>query len=330
MHFKSQNARSTFVFKKGLTLSHPTATPRLFDGEMVWLTTKNMKFQYIDVHAHVNFPEFDDDRDEVIKRALDEGVYIVNVGTNIESSKRAISIADKYEEGVYAIIGIHPHEVMELERMGLIEETLKDLSEMATHSKVIGIGECGLDFFKIEEYNPVIDSAGLPVLNGVVDVEKIKEVQERVFRGQINISLAVDKPLMLHCRDSYGKTLEILYNYSRVPNVKLKGNAHFFAGSLEEALAFISCGFTVSFTGVITFAKNYEDLIKEIPLEKILSETDCPYVAPVPFRGKRAEPLHVNLVVQKIAEIKGISTEEAREQIEKNVMHLFWGQATRI
>ncbi len=271
-----------------------------------------MKFQYIDTHAHVNFPEFDEDREVVLRNALDEGVFVVNVGTNLESSRRAISIAEQYNEGVYAIVGIHPHEVMELEKNGLIDSTLAELKELAKHGKVIGIGECGLDFFKIEEYN-----------KGVT-VEDVKKVQEKVFRGQIDISLALDKPLMLHCRDSYSETLEILYNYSRVPSVKLRGNAHFFAGSLEQAKAFISCGFTISFTGVITFAKNYELLIKEIPLDKILSETDCPYVAPVPFRGKRAEPLHVKLVVQKIAEIKGISTEEAREQIEKNVKQMFF------
>jgi len=272
-----------------------------------------MKFQYIDTHAHVNFPEFDEDREDVLKRALDEGVFVVNVGTNIESSKRAIAIAEQYEEGVYAIIGIHPHEVVNLEREGLIERTLAELKELAMHSKVIGIGECGLDFFKIEEYNPEDDAL------------KVKEIQERVFRGQIDIALALDKPLMLHCRESYGKTLEILYEYFGVGGVKLRGNAHFFAGSLEQAKAFISCGFTISFTGVITFAKNYEVLIKDIPLQNILSETDCPYVAPVPFRGKRAEPVHVKLVVQKIAEIKGISVEDAREQIEKNVNQMFFG-----
>lgn len=273
-----------------------------------------MKFQYIDTHAHVNFPEFDEDRDMVLKKALNEGVFVINVGTDIESSKRAISIADQYEEGVYAIIGIHPHEVMNLEKIGSIDETLAELKELAKHPKVVGIGECGLDFFKIEEYNPDLDIA------------KIKEIQERVFRGQIQISIDLDKPLMLHCRDSYGETLEILYDYSRVPGVRLRGNAHFFAGSLEQAEAFISCGFTISFTGVITFAKEYEVLISNIPLDKILSETDCPYVAPVPFRGKRAEPVHVKLVVQKIAEIKGVSIEEAREQIEKNVKQMFFGQ----
>ena len=271
-----------------------------------------MKFQYIDVHAHVNFPEFDEDRDIVIKRALDEGVYIVNVGTDIESSKSAISIVEKYKEGVYAIVGIHPHEVMKLEKNGLIESTLAELKELVKHPRVIGVGECGLDFFKIEEYNTGIE------------VSKVKEIQERVFRAQIDIAVDIDKPLMLHCRDSYSETLEILYNYSRVPNVKCRGNAHFFAGSLEQAEAFISCGFTISFTGVITFAKDNEALIKEIPLDKILSETDCPYVAPIPFRGKRAEPLHVKLVVQKIAEIKGISIEKAREQIENNVKQLFF------
>jgi TatD DNase family protein len=130
---------------------------------------------------------------------------------------------------------------------------------------------------------------------------------------------------MWHCRESYGKTLEILYDFFGVHGVKLRGNAHFFAGSLEQAKAFISCGFTISFTGVITFAKDYESIIKEIPLDKILSETDCPYVAPVPFRGKRAEPVHVKFVVQKIAEIKGISIEEAREQIGANVNQIFFG-----
>lgn len=265
-----------------------------------------MKFQYIDMHAHVNFPEFDEDRDEVIKRALDEGVYIVNVGTDIESSKRAISIAEKYNEGVYAIVGIHPHEAMKMKDDVVAKETLAELKTLAQHEKVIGIGECGLDFFKIEEYNPG------------VDVDFVKEIQEKIFKGQIDIALEVDKPLMLHIRDSYIKTLELLYNYRGVHGVRLRGNAHFFAGSLEQAKAFISCGFTISFTGVITFAKNYEDLIREIPLDKILSETDCPFVAPVPFRGKRAEPLHVKYVVQKIAEIKGLELEVVRAQIVKN------------
>jgi TatD DNase family protein len=272
-----------------------------------------MKFQYIDTHAHVNFPEFDEDRDVVLRRALDEGVFVVNVGTDIESCRRAISTAEQYEEGVYAIVGIHPHEAMNLEKEGLIEQTLAELKEMAKHSKVIGIGECGLDFFKIEEYNEG------------VDVLKVKEVQEKLFRGQIDISITLDKPLMLHCRESYGETLEILYEYFGVQGVKLRGNAHFFAGSLEQAKAFIGCGFTISFTGVITFAKDYEVLIKDIPLQSILSETDCPYVAPVPFRGKRAEPVHVKLVVQKIAEIKGLSIEEVRGQIEKNVNQMFFG-----
>ncbi|MEI6042194.1 MAG: TatD family hydrolase [bacterium] len=278
-----------------------------------------MEFQYIDIHAHVNSSEFDNDRDEVITRSLDESVYVVNVGTDIESSKQAVLIAEKYEEGVYAIVGIHPHEVMNLEKGGLIESTLAELKEIARNPKVIGIGECGLDFFKMEEYNKdVLNEAG------EVDVKKIKSVQERVFRGQIDISLELDKPLMLHSRESYGKTLGILYEYTTLPSVRLRGDAHFFAGSLEQALAFISYGFTISFTGVITFAKNYEEIIKGIPLNKILSETDCPYVAPIPFRGKRAEPVHVKLVVQKIAEIKGISTEEAREQIEKNVKEMFF------
>ena len=273
-----------------------------------------MKFKYIDVHAHVNFPEYDEDRGDVIKRALDEGVYIINVGTDIESSKAAISLAEKYEEGVYAIVGIHPHEVMDLHNKGEIDNEISKLNSLAKNKKVIAIGECGLDFFKIDEYNKDID------------VSLVKEVQERVFRAQIDVALENNLPIMIHARDSYGEILEILNNYLMSPDIKLRGNVHFFAGSIEQAKAFIGCGFTVSFTGVITFAKNYEEIIRELPLNSILSETDCPFVAPVPFRGKRAEPIHVKYVVEKIAEIKGISIEEARIQIKNNVESMFFAQ----
>ena len=272
-----------------------------------------MNFQYIDTHAHVNFPEYDEDRNAVIKRALDEGVYIINVGTNIESSRQAISIAEQHEEGIYAIVGIHPHEVMDLVKNNKLEDTLVELKELAKNPKVVGIGECGLDFFKIEEYNQGIS------------VQEVRDAQNKLFKGQIEIAMELNKPLMIHARDSYSETLEILYKDFRCPNINLRGNVHFFAGSVEQAKAFISCGFTVSFNGVITFAKNYEDLIKELPLDKILSETDCPYVAPIPFRGQRAEPVHVKLVVQKIAEIKGISVEEARVELKNNAIKAFFG-----
>lgn len=271
-----------------------------------------MKFKYIDIHAHVNFPEYDEDRDDVIKRSLDEGIYVINVGTDIESSKRAISIAERYNEGVYAIVGIHPHEAMSLENSGLLESSFVELGEIARNKKVVGIGECGLDFFKIEEYN-----------DGV-SVDLVKSIQEKIFRKQIDIAVLLDKPLMLHARDSYIRILEIINEYLKIEGIRLRGNVHFFAGSVEQAKDFISCGFTVSFTGVITFAKNYEEIIRNLPLNSILSETDCPFVAPIPFRGRRAEPFHVKYVVEKIAEIKGISVQEVKDNIRDTAISMFF------
>lgn len=270
-----------------------------------------MNFKYIDTHAHVNFPDYDNDRDEVIKRAFDEGVCMINVGTDLESSRSAVDLAKKYDEGVYAIVGIHPHEAMRPEIVNNFDSVLSELKELAEDNCVVAIGECGLDFFKIKEYNESFSE------------EEVKSVQEKLFRAQIDLAIALNKPLMIHARDSYREILEILHEYLILSNVKLRGNVHFFAGTIEQAKAFIGCGFTVSFTGVITFAKNYEDIIRELPIESILSETDCPFVAPIPFRGQRAEPWHAKLVVEKIAEIKGLNIEEAAEILMNNAKLAF-------
>lgn len=292
---------------------------------MCSIKIKKMNFKYIDTHAHVNFPDYDNDRDEVIKRAFDEGVCMINVGTDLESSRGAVELAKKYNDasgegrsevhgengGIYAIVGIHPHEAMKPEIINNFDNVLSELKELAKDNCVVAIGECGLDFFKIKEYNESFSE------------EEVKSVQERLFRAQIDLAIALNKPLMIHARDSYGEILEILHEYLILPNVKLRGNVHFFAGTIEQAKAFIGCGFTVSFTGVITFAKNYEDIIRGLPVESILSETDCPFVAPVPFRGQRAEPWHARLVVEKIAEIKGLNIENAAEILMNNAKRVF-------
>lgn len=284
-----------------------------------------MNFKYIDTHAHVNFPDYDNDREEVIQRALNESVCMINVGTDLESSRGAVELAKKYNDansqersevhgesgGVYAIVGIHPHEAMKPEIINNFYDVLAQLKVLAQEDIVVAIGECGLDFFKIKEYNESFSE------------EEVKSVQERLFRAQIEIAIALNKPLMIHARDSYGEILEILHEYLMLPTVKLKGNVHFFAGTIDQAKAFISCGFTVSFTGVITFAKNYEDLVRELPLESMLSETDCPFVAPVPFRGKRAEPWHAKLVVEKIAEIKGLDIDYTASVLVNNAKRVF-------
>lgn len=252
-------------------------------------------FKYIDVHAHINFSEYDHDRNAVICEAKEKGIIIVNVGTDLESSKNVVALAEQYPN-CYAIVGMHPTTANDED---FDYEAFKTL---ATHKKVIGIGECGLDFFR-EPYS----------------IEK----QERAFQEQIRLAIACGKPLMIHARNSYRNILSILDQYLSSGDVKLRGNVHFFAGTIEEAKRFIEIGFTVSFTGVITFAKEYGVLVKEIPLENILSETDCPFVTPEPFRGQRNSPLNIPLIIDKIAEIKGISPDHIAIQMKNNAVNLF-------
>ncbi len=168
----------------------------------------------------------------------------------------------------------------------------------------MGIGECGLDFFRVTD-------------------EAAREKQKAVFRAQIELALELDLPLMIHCRDAYAETLTILNDYKSKAGDKLRGDFHFFAGDIETAQKILDLGFNLSFTGVITFAREYEKLVKFVPLERMFSETDCPFVTPVPNRGKRNEPLFVRDVVSKIARIRDEDLEKVREQLLKNAVKFF-------
>ena len=271
------------------------------------------KPKIIDAHAHLNFDAFKDDRADVITRTLAENVWLVNVGTKQKTSKEAVDLARVYKEGVYAIVGLHPvhteksfHDVKELGGEGKAftsGEEVFDFSfyeELARLPEVVGIGECGLDYFHL---NP-----------------ESKAKQKTAFEAQLELSLLVKKPLMLHVRSSqtenaYTDVIDILKNKSKGSTA---GNVHFFAGTKEEARAFLDLGFSLSFTGVVTFAKEYEALIDYVPLDRILVETDCPYVTPAPFRGQRNEPLYVLEVAKKIAEVKNVSVEEVGQKTTDN------------
>ena len=278
-----------------------------------------MEFKYIDIHAHTNFKAFDEDRKETIERALSAGVMVMNVGTQIDTSRKAVEMANEYAEGVYAIIGLHPihtgasyHDVKELGEEGKAftsrgEEFNADAyRELLKDPKVVAIGECGLDYYRCTE-------------------ETIAK-QKEAFIGQIKLANEFKKPLMLHIRnnpedtthDAYLDSLELLKEHSEV-----KGDVHFFAGDLEIAKAFVDFGFTISFTGVLTFTRDYDEVVKAIPLEMIMTETDSPYITPVPYRGKRNEPMHVREVVKRIAEIKGLSEEEAAKVLFSNAKRVF-------
>ncbi len=270
-----------------------------------------MKCNFVDIHAHLNFSAFDTDRDEVVKRALDVGVFVINVGTQQETSKSAVELAEKYEKGIYAAIGLHPvhtgksyHDEAELGEGGKAFTSRGEIfdpffyEELAKKEKVVAIGECGLDYFRLEEGT--------------------KEVQKKAFIAQIELANKVGKPLILHIRNAYQDAYEILKAHSKVP-----ADVHFFAGTVDEAKLFLDLGYSLSFTGVITFAKQYEELVRFVPLDRIMSETDCPYVTPVPYRGKRNESLYVQEVVKKIAEIKGEDFEKVCSILVQNAQKFF-------
>ncbi len=274
------------------------------------------KPKYIDIHGHLNFAAYDVDREETIKRTLESDTWAVSVGTQKDTSKKAVEIAEKHD-GIFAIIGLHPihtgksfHDEKELgepldparskegftSRGEVFDTTI--YRSMAKNPKVLAIGECGLDYYHLEG-----DS---------------KKKQEEAFISQIELANFLNKPLMLHIRNAYHDALSILKEHSKVC-----GNSHFFAGSWEEAKEFLDMGYFLSFTGVITFAGSYDEIIKNAPLDRIMSETDCPFVAPVPYRGKRNEPVYVSEVVKRIAEIKREDFEKVRAQLVENALKFF-------
>lgn len=280
-----------------------------------------MKPEFFDAHGHLNFVAYDSDREEVIKRTLGAGVFINCVGTQKDTSRSAVNLAHQFEKGFYATVGLHPihtgksfHDEKELGEGGAEFTSRGEVFDydyyknLAEDEKVIAIGECGLDFFRLDE-------------------ESSSSKQKEAFNGQIEVAKAVSKPLMLHIRNgsgisAYNEAYDVLRHHISSGSGIL-GDLHFFAGSIEEARPFLDAGFYFSFTGVVTFARNYDEIIKFLPLERILSETDCPYVTPHPYRGKRNEPVYVKEVVKKIAEIKGESLEKTKEILLKNAETFF-------
>lgn len=251
--------------------------------------------KYFDIHSHLNFKDYDADREEVIKRLKETGTHTIVVGTDLESSTQAVVLADKYEE-IYACIGVHPVDKLESFEVEKFESLIQN-------PKVVAVGECGLDFFHADKNT---------------DYER----QKTLFLAQIKFALAHDKPLMIHARDAYIELLEILEPLKKEYGDKLLGNIHFFTGTLEIAKRLFNIEFTISFTGVITFVKDYDEVIKSAPIDMIMSETDSPFVAPAPHRGKRNEPTFVNEIVKKIAEIRGEDREKVRISLVNNALRM--------
>lgn len=252
--------------------------------------------KYFDIHSHLNFPDYEKDFEEVITRLRETETHTIVVGTDLESSRKAVELADKYEE-IYACIGIHPVD----DPKKVWEED--KFEELVKNPKVVAIGECGLDFFHADKAQ---------------DYERQKEL----FLAQVNFAIKHNKPIMIHARDGYPGLLDLLEPLKEKHGDALRGDVHFFAGDWGIAERFLKIGFTLSFTGVVTFARDYDEVIQKAPLDMIMSETDAPYVSPAPYRGKRNEPSYVEEVVKKIAEIRDEDFETVRATLVKNALRM--------
>lgn len=263
--------------------------------------------KYIDIHSHLNLSQFDADREEVIAKLESENIATITVGVDFETSKLAVELGDIHEN-LFACIGLHP-----ADNVDEIFDYDKYL-ELANNKKVVAIGECGLDYFRLPEKED--------------EVVKIKEKQRSVFKQHIQLAIEAGKPLMIHSRPSkgsmnaYEEALDILESYKK-DNLKLMVNFHFFVGDVEIAKRIIENNWTMSFDGPITFARDYDEVIKMIPLQLIMAETDAPFASPLPYRGKRCEPWMVGEVVKKIAEIKNLPQEEVEKVLLENVERVF-------
>ncbi|OHA94560.1 MAG: hypothetical protein A3E02_02260 [Candidatus Zambryskibacteria bacterium RIFCSPHIGHO2_12_FULL_38_34] len=260
--------------------------------------------KYVDIHCHLDFPDYDSDREGVLARMKENEVGAITIGVDFETSKKAVEIA-KQNKNIWACVGQHP------ENMG--DGFDERIEELAREPKVVAIGECGLDYFRLGENS-----------------KETKKLQKKLFEAQIDLALEVEKPLMLHIRpgdkipyDAYFDSLEILESYNKIHGSKLKGNAHFYVGNTEILKRFLDISFTASFSGVVTFTHEYDEAVKFVPLNMIMSETDAPFVAPVPFRGKRNEPAYVVEVVKKLAEIRTENMYVLNDSIVENFKRVF-------
>jgi len=285
----------------------------------------SIAMRFFDAHTHIHFAAFAEDSAEVIQRALDAGVWMLTVGTQRDTSKSAVEIANQYTEGVYAAIGLHPVHTTESyhdeKELGGGEAAKAFVSrgeefdfeyylELARDPKVVAIGECGLDYYRPANYE--FDT-------------KVRIRQIEVFKKHIQIAQEAGKALMVHCRPTKGteNAYEDLHELLEEMKPTVPIVIHFYVGGPVLTKKFVDAGYHFTLGGVITFARDYDESIALIPLDRILSETDAPYVAPEPYRGKRNEPLYIPAIVRKLAELKGVSYDEMAQITFENATRIF-------
>lgn len=254
-----------------------------------------------DSHCHPQFPQYDRDRDEMVARAFGAGVSMICVGTDYETSKQSIELAQKYDR-IWATVGLHPNDNLnEKFDPALYEKLLKQ-------PKVVAFGEIGLDYYRTS--NP-----------------EDQKFQRGRFIEQLDLAQKLLKPLVLHCRDgksgSMGRAYPAMLNLLKNGYTENGGAVHSYTGSLDEARGFLDLGLYFGFNGIITFARQYDEIIRYISLDQVLLETDAPYLTPEPYRGQRNEPAHIIEVAKKIAELKNLTYETVVNQTTENCKKLF-------
>lgn len=276
----------------------------------------------IDTHAHVNFNAFKEDGDIVIKRSLEAGVGMILVGSESKTSRRAIDYANRYEQGVWVAVGLHPTQLFSARVQGDDYDFVSQGEEfdpeaygkLADFSKVVAIGEIGLDYYHLQEFE--------------ASPQQIKDKQQQVFSQQLILAAKHELPVLLHCRDAHNDLLSTLKDFRReyrqvLPAGRPWGVVHCFSGNESLASEYFNIGLLISFNGLITFCHDWDHLIKKIPADKFLIETDCPFLTPVPFRGQRNEPGLVSLAAERIAQIKNWTLARVAETTTDNARRLF-------
>lgn len=259
-------------------------------------SNSNKLIKFVDSHAHLDDKKYEDDRDLLIEQLYDAGIkYCINVGESVATSLASIDLAAKYDM-IFATVGIHPHHAD-----NVTEDDLIEIERISSAHKVVAVGEIGLDYY--------YDTSS-------------RENQKKIFQKQLDVAVKVDLPVVIHNRDSEDDCLDILQQYR---DKGIRGCIHCFSGTLDFAKACMEMGFYISFAGQITFpkAEDLREVVKNIPLDKMLIETDSPYLAPQPKRGKRNEPPYVSFTAHKISELKGVDIETVAKITAENTAKLF-------
>ncbi len=299
-----------------------------------------MQPKLFDTHTHFNFNAFKDDSEETMRRTIEKDVWFINVGAESRTSQRAAEITSSYPSGVYAAVGLHPihtyddklEETINGERIEFITraEDFKPqfyANLIENSAKIVAVGETGLDYFHIRKFDSVGRNNSTPDVEAYAHTPLLQDKQKEIFTAQIELAFKYQKPLILHCRplknyDAYYDMLAILKE-NKDKLLPKAGVVHCFVGNLAIMQEFLELGFYLGFNGIITFTDDYNQLIINASIDKIVLETDSPWLTPVPYRGKRNESIYVAEVAKKIGQIKKLDFETVANKTTENALRLF-------